>query len=97
MKKRIWIIVIAALAGILIALGARNIATSAKQNETAVRNSCYESYTVRENETLWSIAGKYAARNQMTTQEYVNELKRVNGLTSDKIIAGGNLVVVYEK
>ena len=59
------------------------------------RVRCYESVEIASSDSLWTIAERHAASFGMTTQEYVKELKKINRLTSDRIISGGHLIVVH--
>lgn len=87
----ITVLVIAA--ALIVALGSTAIPTSAKADDTEVINRRYESVLIRNNETLWSIASEFAPEAGLTTADYIQELKSINGLKSDKIIAGTHLIV----
>lgn len=51
---------------------------------------------VKDGESLWSIANEYMDEAHYSSiYEYVDELKQVNGLTSDKIYEGQSLIVIY--
>ncbi len=95
MKKSFIIIGIAlALSAAILVLGAASIGTSAK-SDVSINDACYDSYEIRPEDTLWGIAAKYAPQFSMSTQDYVKELKSVNGLKGDRIIAGQRLIVFY--
>ncbi|MBO4412128.1 MAG: LysM peptidoglycan-binding domain-containing protein [Lachnospiraceae bacterium] len=94
MKKRILVLSIIVVAVFVLILGVKSIWTSAKQIEGPAQ-TCYESYLIRENDSLWSIAREYAPKMNMSITSYIEELKRVNGLTSDQIRSGGKIVVLY--
>ena len=94
MKKKILFLSLAVILVFVLILGAHSIWTSAKQ-EHETGKTCYENYVIRENESLWSIAKEYAPKLGMSTAAYVKELKRVNGMTQDKILAGGKIIVLY--
>jgi LysM repeat protein len=65
------------------ATAAGTIATLLMMNAGAVASST--EYTVKKNDTLYSLAQKYNVS--------VEQLKEANGLTSDKILAGQQLLV----
>ena len=44
---------------------------------------------------MWKLAERYCPYEFLTTEEYVYELKRINGLTEDTIHAGRYLTIVY--
>lgn len=50
---------------------------------------------IDEGDTLWSIADMYISEEYSSVDEYVEELKELNQLTSDKIYSGATLVVPY--
>ena len=57
----------------------------------------YQSIEIQPQDSLWSIAETYAADCGLSTRDYVKELKSINRLESDRIIAGGYLVIVQMK
>ena len=50
---------------------------------------------INHGDTLWSIADTYISEEYSSVDEYVEELKKLNGLKSDKIFCGATLVVPY--
>lgn len=54
----------------------------------------YTSYTVKSEDTLWSIAEKYKW-DGCTTNEYVNQMRKVNNLSDDVIKAGFDIIIMY--
>ena len=57
-------------------------------------NKYYKSVLIESGDTLWSIAAKYKAAG-MNTSSLVEEIKRMNGLSNDQIIAGNYLIIPY--
>lgn len=55
----------------------------------------YKSIVIKEGDTLWSIAKEYRTDESSSTEEYVQELREINNLTSDTIHAGQHLVIAY--
>ena len=73
-----------------------SIFSSAKNTEAdALQYKYYKSIVIEEGDSLWSIAKEYQPDEYVSTQEYINEVKQLNGLTSETIHAGQNLLVVY--
>ncbi len=58
-------------------------------------NCYYGSIQIRRGDSLWDIARTYSPNTDYSTQEYVEELKRLNKLDSEEIHAGQYLTVVY--
>lgn len=58
--------------------------------------SSYESVQINNGDTLWDIAKEYNTCS-LSTKDFVDEIKSVNGLTSDYIKDGNYILVpVYE-
>lgn len=59
------------------------------------KDNYYTSITIKQGDTLWSIANEYASDND-SVQKYVDKIKKINGLKDDNIQSGMKLVVVYD-
>ncbi len=56
----------------------------------------YESVLVNEGDSLWSIAKEYNTRD-ISTNDFIDEIKEVNGLSGDSIKDGNYILVpLYE-
>ena len=58
-------------------------------------NRYYTSIQLQPGDSLWDIAKTYFAGTCYSTAEYVRELKRMNGLSSDEIRSGDYITIVY--
>lgn len=58
-------------------------------------NRYYTSIQLQPGDSLWEIAGRYQEGSGYSKMEYVEELKRMNGLQSEQIHSGQYLTVVY--
>ncbi len=87
---------LAALAVILLITIFGSTVASAGHTQAAQRESqtTYESIYIHGGDSLWSIAETYAATQD--TGAFVTELKELNGLSSDRIVAGTYLLVPVE-
>ena len=83
---------VVALALILVILGTS--VASAKDIDNS-KPKYYTSITIKDGDTLWSIAEEYMYDDYDSVKEYANELIKINGLTDDTLYAGNNLVIVY--
>lgn len=54
----------------------------------------YSSMTLKDNDTLWDIAGKYHGDNE-STMDYINNIKKINNLKNDNITSGKDIVYYY--
>lgn len=55
----------------------------------------YKSIVIEKGDSLWSIAEEYMSEEYEGIEEYIKELKSMNGLKGDTIHSGQNLVVAY--
>lgn len=67
----------------------------AKEDALQTTYKYYTSLEVERGDTLWSIASEYADEAYCSVQEYIEELKYMNNLTSDKIVEGHYLTISY--
>lgn len=88
--------VMAAAALVCIILFSSRSITSADETGEAVKlTKYYKTITIETGDSLWSIADQYRSGEYRTTKDYVEELRLMNGLHSDRIQAGQKLVVAY--
>ncbi len=69
-------------------------------SETDIVNSAgsqkkmsYISVTIQHDDSLWSIAKKYKNQYDGSFNDFLEEIKRCNGLSSDTIYAGNHIIV----
>lgn len=55
----------------------------------------YEQVSIEQGDTLWSLADHY--RGKMATHDWINKVKKENGLRDGKVVSGQILVVPVEK
>jgi len=74
-----------------------SIFSSAQANaeESGMEYKYYKSIIIKGGDTLWNIAKEYQTDEYESTQDYINELKELNNLSSDAIHEGQHLMVVY--
>ena len=58
-------------------------------------NRYYTELEVQSGDTLWSIAKEYSKNSGMEIREYIREIKHMNRMISDDLIAGDSLTIVY--
>lgn len=95
-RRNIAALVISLL--IIIAAAIFLLSFSTEANDMAHQPSYkyYKSIEISKGDTLWSIANdNFDPEHYRNTQEYVAEVKKMNSLTSDDIIAGSYLIVPY--
>lgn len=67
----------------------------ANEEESVPSYKYYTSIKIEQGDTLWSIAEEYISHEYESIYDYIRELKQINNLTSDIIIAGQNITVAY--
>lgn len=72
-----------------------SISIQASDQEHQPSYKYYKSIQLTKGDTLWSIAEEHMDEHYGSTSEYIREVKRMNSLTSDKIICGSYLIVPY--
>lgn len=85
---------------LIMLLGSRAFGSSLAQNSVAAFDAAaierfYTSIQIQQGDSLWSIAGKYKENSGLTVEQYVKELKNINGLKEDTIHSGHYLTVMY--
>lgn len=88
------------LAAIAIVLAAGLFFAGVGDREHSVNASTHnEKYfkciDVEYSDTLWSIAEDNISEEYASVEDYIAEVKSINGLTSDKIYSGATLVIPY--
>lgn len=67
----------------------------AGKEETPVVHKYYKTICVESGDTLWDIAGEYVEGSDMSRQEYIDEICKLNRIQADEIYAGEYIVVMY--
>lgn len=57
------------------------------------KEKIYKSIQIEETDTLWSIANKFIDEDYTDINEYIKEIKLINNLSSDTIVAGDYIVI----
>ena len=73
----------------------RTMFTSMAKEERSRSTPYYKSVRIQEGDSLWEIARQYREGSSMSMDEYVNQLRQMNGLKKDTIHTGQYLTVVY--
>jgi hypothetical protein len=66
----------------------------ADAHESDMQNKYYQSIRIEKGDSLWSIANRYRDPEHVTINQYMDELRTINDLDSDVLIAGNYLSVV---
>lgn len=71
------------------------IKAKASSEEEVHKYKYYTSVVVGNGETLWEIAKEHSSEEFASLNAYIDEVKSINHLTTDKIYAGEELIVPY--
>lgn len=94
MKKRtIYGVIIIAL--FIFASGFFITKSFAKEENSTPNYKYYTSIKIENGDTLWSIAERYISNEYESIYDYIRELKKMNNLSNDNIVAGENITVAY--
>ena len=74
-----------------------SIIVKAQNNHNANRGQIkYSNIVVQDGQTLWDIAEEHIDNSQFdSVYEYMDSLKKLNGLTSNNIYSGQNIIITY--
>lgn len=83
------------LSSILVLFASMSIQASDMEHQQQVSYKYFKSIYIDQGDTLWSIAETNMDEHYSDPKEYINEVKRMNSLTSDRIECGSYLIVPY--
>ena len=69
--------------------------SKSKATDEVISFKYYTSVEVEYGDTLWGIASNYMTEEYRSLQDYIEEIKTLNGLQSDMIRSGQFLVIPY--
>ena len=72
-----------------------SISTQASDKDHIPSYKYFKSIQISSGDTLWSIAEENMDTHYKHTADYVAEVKRMNSLDTDQIVAGSYLIVPY--
>ena len=89
-------VLIAVFCSIFVAArGMRFVQAQDRSETTETTYKYYKSIELEASDTLWDIAETYAGACGLSVQEYVQELKDINGLKGDLTHEDHHLTIVY--
>lgn len=81
--------------GISVFYGTNLVDAHDSSDSVTPEKKYYKSIQITSGDTLWNIAEEYMNDDYESVSEYINEIKRINGLISDDIQEGQYLTVAY--
>lgn len=71
-----------------------SLLTSASEETILHDDKYYSSIQIQDADTLWGLAQEYNTDDSISTKDYIDLIKRVNGLQSDTIYSGQYIIVM---
>lgn len=93
-KRRLWMLGITALI-IAIIISASFAAKTVTAQGSRDRVKLVTSVEIKKGDSLWSIASEYMSDEYDNINDYIDEIKKCNGITTDQIRSGNYIVVPY--
>lgn len=94
MRKRFFVVLVMMICLTTFSSGILAYAKEKSQPQP-VYYKYYTSICVESGDTLWSIAQEYSLEEKGSIAEYIQEIKKINGLKGDEIRTGEYLTIVY--
>lgn len=96
LQKRVITVIITmviVLSGV-ISFSVFNAKAKSSQNEVTLYKY-YKNVEIQCDDTLWDLAKENYDKDKQSIKEYMNEVKSINHLTDDSIVAGNYIVLPY--
>lgn len=95
-KKIRLVVFITIIFAVMVSLMFAGSAKASRKDAGVGEEKYYKSIYIENGETLWHLASEYADEEHYGNKhEYINEIKKMNNLKSDRIKSGSYLLVVY--
>ena len=78
---------------LIIVIAGNSVASA--QSSTPEKTKMYMSIDIKDGDTLWDIAKEYTFGTDVTVEEYIDEICRINEINQDQICSGDYIVVSY--
>jgi LysM repeat protein len=92
--RRMLILIVIAISIVLTFRGISVVGKTIEQPQVS-NEKYYTSIDIAEGDTLWSIAAEHMSDGFQDEQTYINEIIRLNHLSSEEIHAGESLIIPY--
>ena len=93
-RNKIIVGLTAALLMVIVCLSVSSVVLANNKKAEAIYRY-YTSIEIMPGDSLWSIANEYCFDMNMSINDYINEIKTLNHLSSDAITSGQYLTIVY--
>lgn len=94
-RRNILLLALSVIVMVMIAVMFFSFSTQASDQAHQTSYKYFRSIEIKKGDSLWSIASCYADAHYENLADYVSEVKRMNGLSSENIQAGSYLIIPY--
>lgn len=95
-RRNILTLIMSVIAVVIASISFLSFSTEANDMEHQPSYKYYKSIEISKGDTLWSIANdNFDPDHYKNIYDYVAEVKKMNALASDTIIAGSYIIVPY--
>lgn len=95
-RRNVMILILSVLLAVVLSILFISFSTQANDIKHQPSYKYYKSIEVAKGDTLWSIAkNNMDSQHYKNTREYVAEVKKLNSLPTDNIVAGSYIIVPY--
>ena len=95
-RRNIILAFVTAAVLMIFAFSYYSLTSAASTDTDDIGYKYFTSIQVENGDTLWSIADEYAdAKHYASNKEYIEEVKRMNKMNSDKLVSGQYIVIPY--
>ncbi|WOO37001.1 LysM peptidoglycan-binding domain-containing protein [Anaerocolumna sp. AGMB13020] len=94
-RKKHYLVLYGFCIAIILVISILLISTNVNAEKLQTSTKHIISIQIEKGDTLWSIASQYITDDYSDMNEYIKEIKKTNGLTTDTIHEGKYLVIPY--
>lgn len=95
-RRNICLLILSIAAVAVLSAFAVSISSQASELEHTAEQKYYKSIEIAKGDTLWSIAKENMDKaHYHNVSEYVKEVKTMNAIKSDSIVAGSYIIIPY--
>lgn len=87
--------ILAGLAAVLVFAAFLIISSVQAEGSSTPKHKYYKSVQISSGDTLWGIAADYMTEEYSSVDDYIREVKYINGIQNDQITNGSSIVVPY--
>lgn len=95
LRDRLAVVGVTAVLMLVICICVSSVVLAGNNKKEENMYRYYTSIEIEPGDTLWSIASEYCYDMDMSVNDYIREIKKLNRLSTDYITSGQYLTVMY--